>query len=251
MMIGGCADRLLLFPTRVPIKVPGVDHLSVAGPVGSIDVCTVSRDNPQAFVLHFVGNASRGEYEAQIVAAEWETQPVEIWTVNYPGYGPSEGSARLKSIGPAALAVYDELARRAAGRPIFLSGRSLGTTAALHIAANRPCAGLVLQNPPPLQRMILQKFGWWNLWLVAGPVALAVPVDLNSLRNAPLVKAPAVFLMAANDTIVPPPYQQMVVNAYGGPKRIVTVPNADHNDGLDPQSIAALRDGIAWLNPPR
>jgi hypothetical protein len=40
------------------------------------------------------------------------------------------------------------------------------------VAANRPCAGLVLTNPPPLRNMILQRFGWWNLWLLATPVAL-------------------------------------------------------------------------------
>ena len=87
-------------------------------------------------------------------------------------------------------------ARRAQGKRIFVTGRSLGTAAALYVAAHRPVAGLVLQNPPPLQSLILRRHGWWNLWLLAGPIAMQVPADLNSLRNAPKVTAPAVFVLA-------------------------------------------------------
>lgn len=250
MLFGGCADRFLLHPSTQPIPIPGQSPVEVVAPSGKVDVWTThsspGADPPTAFVLNFTGNASRGESEAQIVAEEWDGHSVEIWSVNYPGYGQSTGPAEMKSIPPAALAVFDELAKRAGDRPIFLSGRSLGTTAALFVAAHRSVAGIVLQNPPPLQRLILSH-GWWNLWLLAGPVALQVPADLNSLRNAPLVHAPAVFVLAERDTIVPPPYQQMVVAAYAGPKKIVTVIGADHNDSVEGNSAEQLREAIKWL----
>lgn len=250
MAFGGCADQLLLYPSRDPIDTPGLTRVAVATPNGDVEAWTTEASAspvPDAFVLNFTGNASRGEYEAPMVAEDWAGHPVEIWSVNYPGYGGSTGPAKLSSIAPAALAVYDQLALRAAGRPIFLSGRSLGTTAALYVAAHRPAAGMVLQNPPPLQTLILERHGWWNLWLLAGPVALGVPADLNSLRNAPRVTIPAVFIMAGSDSIVPPRYQQMVVAAYAGPKKLVPVPGADHNDPLDPASTAELHDAIDWL----
>jgi len=251
MLFGGCADRLLLYPSTQPLSYPRESSVEVPAPTGIVDVWTARSDpgseEPDAFVLNFTGNASRGEYEAEIVAEEWAGHSIEVWSVNYPGYGRSTGAAKLKSIPPAALAVYDALFARAGSRPIYLSGRSLGTTAALYVAAHRPAAGLVLQNPPPLQRLILQRHGWWNLWLFAGPVAMAVPGDLNSLRTAPLVHAPAVFVLAQRDTIVPPLYQQMVVAAYGGPKRLVPLIGADHNDPVEGQSAVQLADAINWL----
>src|SRR5207244_6690041 len=91
---------------------------------------------PRAFVLEFIGNASRAEYMAAAAAEEWGERPVEVWAVNYPGYGGSPGPARLASIAPSALAAYDVLRGVAGERPIFVSGQSLGTAAALHVAAN-------------------------------------------------------------------------------------------------------------------
>jgi pimeloyl-ACP methyl ester carboxylesterase len=241
-MIFGCADRLLLYPSRQPEDTRGLMRLEVPAPGGTVEVWktrSAPADRPiDAYLLHFIGNASRAEYEAQSLAEQTAGCSLEIWVVNYPGYGRSTGPAKLSLISPAALAVYDELAKHAGSTPIILSGRSLGTTAALYLAAHRPAAGIVLQNPPPLQRMILQHYGWWNLWLLAAPVALEVPSDLNALRTAPLAKMPAVFVLAEKDTVVPPPYAQMVVAAYGG---------ADHNDDVTGQSLAEFRNGIRWL----
>ncbi len=253
MLFGGCADRLILYPSTQALNIAGELPVQVAAPGGKVEVWTersAPGSEPVGFVLNFTGNASRGEIEAEMVADEWQGHAVEVWSMNYPGYGQSTGPAKLGSIPPAALAVYDQLAEHAGSRPIFLSGRSLGTTVALYVAAHRPAAGLLLQNPPPLQRLILQRHGWWNLWLLAGPVASGVPADLNSLRNGPRIHVPAVFVLAEKDTIVPPPYQQMVVAAYGGPKKVVTVLGADHNDPVAGQSAVDLVNAIDWLAGP-
>src|SRR5262249_60391772 len=55
---------------------------------------------------------------------------VEIWGMNYPGFGGSTGPARLARIGPAAVAAFDVLRREAAGAPIVAYGASIGATAA-------------------------------------------------------------------------------------------------------------------------
>jgi pimeloyl-ACP methyl ester carboxylesterase len=152
----------------------------------------------------------------------------------------------MKLFAPAALATYDELAKVANGRPIYLAGNSLGTSSALDVAANRPVAGLVLQNPPPLQTMIRSHYGWWNLWLVALPVSWQVPRELNSMINAPQVKAPAVFIAADGDTVVPPKYQHMVIDAYAGPKRVIEM-RGGHNDSVRGDEEKRLGEGIEWL----
>jgi pimeloyl-ACP methyl ester carboxylesterase len=253
MAFGGCADRLILHPTTEPVAMPGISRAPFAtAPSGKIEIWTArsrgARDaEPRAFVLTFVGNASRGEFESAMAAEEWAAQPVEAWSVNYPGYGGSTGPARLRFIPPAALAAYDALAVHAAGRPIFLSGTSLGTAAALYVAANRPVAGIVLHNPPPLRSLILGRYGWWNLWLAAGPIALQVPSELDSVANARRVNVPAVFVLAGRDSIVPPRYQHKIVNACRGPRRIVNRPNADHNDPPEDNDAANVAAAIDWL----
>jgi pimeloyl-ACP methyl ester carboxylesterase len=167
--------------------------------------------------------------------------------MNYPGYGGSEGGAKLSLIAPAAMRTYDDLAKRANGRPIFLAGNSMGSVPALYVAARRPSAGLVLQNPPPLRRLILARQGWWNLWLLAGPVALQVPGELNSLANAPRVTSPAVFLLAEQDDVVPLKYQKLVADAYAGPKRLIPLTGAGHNDSVTGDADSQLQLALDWL----
>ena len=177
----------------------------------------------------------------------WNDRAVEIWGLNYPGFGGSTGPARLSKIGPAALAVFDELRRHAAKRPIVPFGTSIGATAALHVAAHRPVVGLILQNPPPLREMILRRFGWWNLWLLAGPVALQIPKDLDSIKNAKAIHHPAIFLLSEKDEVVPPAYHQRVVNAYAGEKRVISLHGAFHNDPIEDTALADLNDALSWL----
>jgi hypothetical protein len=54
----------------------------------------------------------------------------------------------------------------------------------VHLAANGRLRGLFLQNPPPLAQLIRGRYGWWNLWLLAGPIAWGVPCSLDTLANA-------------------------------------------------------------------
>jgi pimeloyl-ACP methyl ester carboxylesterase len=169
--------------------------------------------------------------------------------MNYPGFGGSDGPARLSKIGPAALAAFDELRRHAGDRPIVPFGTSIGATAALHIAAQRLVAGLILQNPPPLREMILRRFGWWNLWLLAGPVALQIPKDLDSIENAKAIHAPAIFLLAEKDEVVPTRYHRLVVDAYVGEKRVISLHGAYHNDPIEGAALADLNNALDWLLP--
>jgi hypothetical protein len=246
-------SKLVLMPTTRPISVTNAERRLIPSSVGSVEVWT--RRNtaaqlvpPDAYVLAFIGNGSRAERELDRISPMWSKYPVEIWAVNYPGYGGSEGEALLKNIPPATLAVYDALAKVANGKPIFLSGHSLGTTVAIGIAAQRPVAGLVLHNPPPLRHLIFERYGWFNLWLGASYVAESIPVEMRSLTNGPNCHAPAVFLLAGRDTVVPPRYQDTVFRDYAGPKHAVRMPTYLHNDPLwvAPELPQAEKE-IDWL----
>jgi pimeloyl-ACP methyl ester carboxylesterase len=280
MFFGHLADHLILFPTSAPIDAGGAVRKTIPFENGELEIWTAQSQQAQQngradfFILRFYGNADRADRWAAAEAAMWNDRAVEIWGMNYPGFGGSTGPARLSRIGPAALAAFDELQHQAmsknivesavpsgsslnpalrtvqaTARPIVVFGTSIGATAALHLAASRPSgiAGLILQNPPPIREMVLRQFGWWNLWLLAGPVALQIPRDLDSIANAKAIHAPAIFVLSENDEIVAPRFHRFVVDAYAGEKRVIAVRNAYHNDPIEGIALADLNEALGWL----
>src|SRR6266702_4322555 len=248
-------DHLILFPTKAPIDAGGAVRKTVPFQSGELELWTAvsqrTQQNGRAdiYILRFYGNADRAERWIAAEADEWNDRAVEIWGMNYPGFGSSTGPSRLSRIGPAALTAFDELQRHANSQPIVLYGASLGACAALHVAAQRPAAGLILHNPPPLRQMILRQFGWWNLWLLAGPIALQIPRDLDSVANAKAIHAPAMFLLAEKDEVVAPRYHRLVVDAYAGEKRVIALPGAYHNSPIEDAALADFYKALDWLLP--
>jgi uncharacterized protein len=255
MFFAHLPDHLILFPTTAPIDADGAVRKMLPFQNGQLEVWTAKsrlaqqKDRADIYVLRFYGNADRADRWAAAEAEMWNDRSVEIWGMNYPGFGESTGPARLSRIGPAALAAFDELKRQAGGRPIVLFGASIGATAALHVAAQRSETRLILHNPPPLRQMILRQFGWWNLWLLAGPVALQIPRDLDSLSNAKAIHAPAIFLLAEKDEVVAPRFHRLVVDAYAGEKRVISLRDAYHNDPIEGTGLADFYRALDWLLP--
>ena len=248
-------DRLILFPTSNRLDTGAAVRKTIPFQSGDLEIWTArstlaqQRGQPEIYVLRFYGNADRADRWVAAEAEMWNNRAVEVWGMNYPGFGRSTGPARLARLGPAALAAFDELQKMAANRPIIVFGASLGTTTALHIAAHRKIAGLILHNPPALRQIILRQFGWWNLWMFAGPMAYKIPADLDSVANARTVHAPSIFLLAEKDEVVAPKFQRLVVDAYAGEKRIISLPGAGHNSPIEGVSLANFHEAIDWLVP--
>ena len=253
VLFGGLPDQLILFPTTGRINPGSAVRRTIPFENGQLEIWTaqsklaIQRGRPELFILRFYGNADRADYWPALEAEMWGDRAVEIWGVNYPGFGGSTGPARLSRMGSAGLVAFDALKQQADDRPIIVYGASIGTTVALNIAANRSIAGLVLHNPPPLKQMILGRFGWWNLWLLAGPIALQIPADLDNISNGQRTHVRAVFLLSEWDEIVPPRYQRRVVESYAGEKRIIPLARAGHNSPLENAAIIDLQKALDWL----
>jgi pimeloyl-ACP methyl ester carboxylesterase len=254
-LFGGLPDHLILFPTTAPIDAYGAVRKLLPFQNGELELwmarSRLAQQNGRAeiYVLRFYGNADRADRWVAAEAEAWNERAVEVWGMNYPGFGRSTGPARLNRVGPAALTAFGALRASAGERPIVLFGASIGSAPALHVAAHRPVAGLILHNPPALRQMILRQFGWWNLWLLAGPVALQIPRDLDSIANSKAVHVPAIFLLADQDEIVAPRYQRLVVDAYAGEKRVIALRGAHHNTPIEGTGLADLYNALDWLLP--
>jgi hypothetical protein len=251
VLCAGCiADFVLLWPPHRDATSPTGRLLVDEGGAIEVFVTPSAGAEPDAFVLAMFGNGELADAPAAELAAILAEHGMhaEVWGVNYPGYGRSDGRASLDGVARSARRAYAEVARRAAGKPIIAYGSSMGTTAALHLAAHVRLAGVVLKNPPPLPELVLRRHGWWNLFLLAVPVALQIPDDLDSIPNAARSTAPAIFLSASDDEVVPVAYQERVMDAYAGPWRQFRLAGASHNDPLPARArrdlVAAMR---AWI----
>jgi pimeloyl-ACP methyl ester carboxylesterase len=246
-------DRLILYPTRQPMPISGAERLEVpVESLGSFVEVWIHRrpalvpSRRRIRLVHFIGNASRAEVETPLAQNHFpDDVMVESWVMNPPGFGRSPGQPALRSLVPAGLAVFDAASRDQ--DPVFVSGMSLGSTIALRVAAERPGAAVLVSNAPPLQTLILEMYGWWNLWTLSAPVAAMVPSELNSLKNAPQATGPALFLMAEDDEVVPVRFQRRVFDAYAGPKQVVAMSGARHNDQVPESADSEVRDALTWL----
>jgi uncharacterized protein len=249
----GCnfADTVLLWPPSGPAETNGAARRVIAADGKELEIWTTPPANgkkPAAYVLRFYGNGDRADFHVGEESSQFPD--AEMWGVNYPGYGGSRGPATLRGVAAAAVASYDAVAAEARGLPILAFGSSLGTTAALHVAAMRNVHALLLVNPPPLRQLIVGEYGWWNLWALAGGTAAQVPAELDSLQNARNARMPAVFVMAEKDEVVPPEYQQQVIGAYAGRKEVIVVPGGTHNSGADRETQDKIVAAVTRLMRP-
>lgn len=234
LLSGGCAEQMIIHPSRIPLPTPGLARQMVGTGDQAIEVWKHSPENgaaPEGYVISFNGNMDRAEWAANRMAWQWADLPLEVWAVNYPGFGGSTGDCHLTSITPAALEVYDAVKAQAGGKPIIVDGNSLGTTAALALAARRPVDFVVLTHPPALKELIMGEHAWWNGGIIAQSVADTVPPELDSLANAAQCSAPALILVSDFDTVVAPKYQRQVAAAYAGQAIVYKIPG-DHNNPL-------------------
>ena len=80
-------------------------------------------------------------------------------------------------------------------------------------------------------------------------MAAQIPSDLDSIANARVAHARAIFLLAEQDEIVAPRFQRLVVDAYAGEKRVITLRGAYHNSPIEGAGLADLYKALDWLLP--
>jgi hypothetical protein len=76
---------------------------------------------------------------------------------------------------------------------------------------------------------------------------LQIPRDLDSVANAKAIHAPAIFLLADKDEVVAPRFHRLVVEAYAGEKRVISLLGAYHNDPVEGAALADLNRALDWL----
>lgn len=181
-----------------------------------------------ATVIYFHGNGGNISMIGWLAEA-LSARGFNVLLFDYRGYGRSEGSTRdERGIYEDADAAYDYLVRERNARPeqIVLYGQSLGTTAAVDLAARVPCGAVILESglssASDMAAMILP---WVPVW-----VHKYGRNRFESAKKLERVSAPVFVGHGELDRTIPVEQGYKLYAAAREPKRLVIIPEAGHND---------------------
>lgn len=209
-----------------PIDVDGVTIGELSGRDG-VPFRTVScvPEAPTAVLLHFVGNGEDLTSAAR-AAVQFAGYGIAVVSSEYPGYGGSPGRpgvASLLAAADAAAAHAEALAQRL-GVPFFVSGSSLGTFCAVHVAAAGMAQKCLLRAPAVAIADVAARQFWWV------PVRSLLRHQFDNTPVAPRVRCPVLIVHGDRDEVIPLEQGQRLRGMFAGSATIVVVPGAGHND---------------------
>ena len=174
---------------------------------------------PAPILIYFGGNAEEVSWLAATAGryAGWS-----LLLFNYRGYGRSEGKPGEAQLFADALQIYDYAAGRAQGGRVAVMGRSLGSGVAVHLAARRPLAGVILVSPYDSVENVAK--GIYPFL----PIGLMLKHRFDSLSLAPGIKTPLLGLVASDDRVIARPHSERLYAAWGGRKQWREIRPADH-----------------------
>ncbi|WP_394700109.1 alpha/beta hydrolase [uncultured Desulfosarcina sp.] len=145
--------------------------------------------------------------------------------MNYRGYGQSQGRPSERALCEDALFIFDRIIESEGIDPshVVLMGRSLGSGVAVHVAANRRVGGVVLVTP--FDSLVNVARAHYPIF----PVKWLLRHRFDSAALAPDIAAPALFLTASHDRIVPPSFADNLRRVWGGKTTAVRIEGTDHN----------------------
>ena len=173
-------------------------------------------------LLYFGGNAERVWGRLH----QWVPPGWGFAAMAYRGFGPSSGEPSADAILGDAVAFFDALEEHPEvdGARIVTWGTSLGAGVAVHVAAQRPVAGVVLLAP--FDRLSSVGQGHYP-WL---PVSLLFRHEIEPVAEAPAIESPLLALHGDADTVIPIERGRALKDAWKGPVTWREIRGAGHGD---------------------
>ena len=221
--------RLIYFPTKIPAEViesVAVEHGFVPwkNPAGQIIGWKMSaRNNSTGSVLIVHGNAGCALSRDYLAQPIHDAADVDVFVLEYPGYGARQGSPSKGSLIAAAEEAFQLMPKNL---PKFVVSESIGAGVAGELAKNHPQEIAVLAMFVPYDNLagLAQK---------QMPFLPAYILLLDRFNPAECLKnyhAPVQFVVAGADEIIGAPAGTKLFTGYAGPKKLQTIPGAHHND---------------------
>jgi len=229
--ICGCAlqRKLLYFPTKIPAAVvvqTGAEHGFVpwknsSGQIIGWKIPASGTATGSVLIVHGnAGSAIGRDYLAQPIH---DAESVDVFVLEYPGYGAREGSPSKASFVAAADEAFQLMPDNL---PKYVVSESIGTGVACELAKNHPqeIAGLVLFVPYHNLASVAQR----QMWFL--PAYFLLLDRFNPEECLKSYHGPIKFIIADSDEIIGPASGIRLFKGYGGPKDLQIVAGAHHND---------------------
>ena len=267
-LLSKLADRLVLQPSTDPIDTDDRERHAFdvsgreveawvvlspcnvryrSGASGWSDVAE-SAVAKRVVAIKFPGAGGRAERGGPHPFEVWNDVEAEIWTINHAGYGGSTGPATLGNFAATCDAVYQSITSKSSDAKIVVVGNSLGCVSALYVASRFDVDGLFLRNPVPLQQMISRRprYNRWSFGM-AKYLARSIPGALDAVANPAKCSAPAFFVQSEMDRVVPPEYQDLIFDAFAGPKKKFVLNGVDHHESVPEDQANEYVESLGWL----
>ena len=248
--ICGCAlqRKLLYFPTRIPaaaIETVAAGHgfapwKNSAGEIIGWKMLAKTTATASVLVVH--GNAGCALSRDYIAQPIYDTADVDVFVLEYPGYGARAGSPSKTSFIAAAEAAFQLLPKN---RPRYVVSESIGAGVAGELAKAHPqeVAGMALFVPYHNLAAVAQR----QMWFL--PAYFLLLDRFNPEECLRSYHAPVKFIIAEKDEIIGAASGLRLANGYAGPKEIQVFPGAHHND-IAGQPSAWWREVFAFWRQP-
>ncbi len=173
-------------------------------------------------LLYFGGNGERVEANRADFARWFPGH--RVYLLAYRGYGASDGAPAAALLLDDALAFHDAVAARHPGQAADVVGRSLGSSIASHVSAQRPVARLALITPFDSMANVAQgHYPWLPVrWLLRERYDTAAALARYDGR--------LLVLRAGRDAVIPPPRTDALLATLPPGTAVAVFAQADHND---------------------
>lgn len=182
-------------------------------------------DGSATTVLVFNGNAADRSFRAPL-AAVLARAGLSVLLFDYRGYGSNPGSPSERGLLADARAARAYLVSRedVDSEHIIYLGESLGAAVALALANEHAPRAMIMRSPfTSLADVARLQYPYL-------PVRLLLTDRYPVVDHVHLVAAPVLVVAGEQDHIVPPGMSRRVYEAAAEPKRMVVIPEADHDD---------------------
>jgi abhydrolase domain-containing protein 17 len=213
------ADRMIFLPHASSYK-DGPETLKIRSANGRL-ISALHLPNPSARFTLLVSHGNAEDLgDDRYWLEDLRRAGFSVFAYDYQGYGTSEGKASEKGAYDDENAAYDYLTASLKIAPdhIIIFGRSVGSGPAVHLAARRPAAGLILQSP------------FVSAFRVLTRVPL-LPFDkFPNHKEIHRVHCPILIIHGTQDNVIGPWHGQKLFALANEPKHFVGVQGAGHND---------------------
>lgn len=199
----------------------------------------------QPTLLYFHGNAGALATRSERIR-KYMVRGRGIYMMSYRGFSGSTGKPSEAANVADAKRAYDDLASLGvAAQDILVYGESLGSGVAVQVAAEKPCAGLILDAPyTSIVEIAASQYPWL-------PVRTMLLDRYESDKHIANVRCPVLVIHGEKDEIIPVGMGRAIFEKANEPKKLVTFPNAGHADHWMFGSYDAINSWIDTLRGTR